>query len=139
MEEVFTILRNFEHENQTFCESVVHLETNQVLTSLRCISTMQPQPKELWICLPHKFDGACSKFQNFVNQMCLVIRLHPHWFPIGPTQIGFISILLLGKTLVWFAPLLEHQAPFLNNFETFLKKFNATFGKLDKERISSIT
>jgi hypothetical protein len=37
----------------------------------------------------------------------------------------------------WFAPLWEHQSPLLNNFETFFEEFIATFGNLDKERMSS--
>jgi hypothetical protein len=36
-------------------------------------------------------------------------------------------------TLVWFAPLLEHQSPLFNDFETFFEKFNAIFFNLDKE------
>jgi hypothetical protein len=40
--------------------------------------------------------------------------------------------------LVWFTPLLEHQSPLFNNFEAFLRKFNATFGDFDKEFMSSI-
>jgi hypothetical protein len=43
-----------------------------------------------------------------------------------------------SKALALFAPLLEHQSPLLNNFETFLEKLNATFGDLDKECMSSI-
>jgi hypothetical protein len=39
---------------------------------------------------------------------------------------------------VWFALLLKQQAPLFNNFETFLKNFNASFGDLDKERTSNI-
>jgi hypothetical protein len=46
MEEVLIIFRNLEHENQALCESVAHLQTNQALTCLGCISTTQPQPKE---------------------------------------------------------------------------------------------
>jgi hypothetical protein len=45
---------------------------------------------------------------------------------------------LLGTTLGWFAHLLEHQSPLSNNFEVFLKKFNATFGDLGKERTFNI-
>jgi hypothetical protein len=78
MGKILTILRNFEHENQALCESIAHLQANQVSTSLGCISTTQPQPKEPRINLPNKFDGTHSKFQSFVNQMCLVIRLHLH-------------------------------------------------------------
>jgi len=46
-----------------------------------------------------------QRFQGFVNQMCLVIpwsfTLHHHWYPIGPTQIRFIGILLSSMALVW--------------------------------------
>jgi len=74
MEEVLVVLRNLEHENQAFGEYVVHLQTNQASTSLGCISTTQPQPKESHINLPDKFDGTCSNFRGFVNQVCLVIN-----------------------------------------------------------------
>jgi hypothetical protein len=67
VEEVFVVLRNLEHENQTLREFIVHFQTNQVSTSLGCISGIQPQPKEPCISLPYKFDGTCSKFQGFVN------------------------------------------------------------------------
>ncbi len=90
------------------------------------------------INLLDKFDNTHSKFQGFVNQMHLVIRLHPHWYPIGPIQIGFIGILFLGITLVWFTLLMEHQSPLLNDFEAFFEKFNATFGDFDKEHMFSM-
>jgi hypothetical protein len=69
------------------------------LTFLGCIYATQPQPKEPWINLPNKFDGTCSKFRNFVNQVCLVIQLHLHQYPTGLTQIGFISTLLSSMAL----------------------------------------
>jgi hypothetical protein len=62
------------------------MQTNQALTSLGCISTTQPQPKEARINQPNKFIGTRSKFRSFVNQMCLVIQLHPHRYPNGPIQ-----------------------------------------------------
>jgi hypothetical protein len=46
MEQVFAVFKNLEHENQALRESIVHLQTNQALTSLGCILTTQPQPKE---------------------------------------------------------------------------------------------
>jgi hypothetical protein len=58
----------------------------------------------------------------------LAIQFHPHHYPNGPTQIGFISTLLLGMALAWFTHLLECQYPLLNNFEDFIEKLNATFG-----------
>jgi hypothetical protein len=38
MEKVFVVFRNLEHENQTLCEFVVHLQTNQASTYLGCVS-----------------------------------------------------------------------------------------------------
>jgi hypothetical protein len=76
--------------------------------------------------------------QSFVNQVCLVIQLHPHRYPTNPTQVGLISTLLLGTTLAYFTPFLEHQSPLLNNFEAILEEFNSTFGDLDKEHTSNI-
>jgi hypothetical protein len=73
MEEVLVVLRNLVQENQALHEFVVDLQTNQVLTSLGCISKTQPQPKEPQINLLYKFDGTCSKFQGFVNQVHLII------------------------------------------------------------------
>jgi hypothetical protein len=32
--------------------------------------------KEPQISLPKKFDDTWSKFQSFVNQVCLIIQLH---------------------------------------------------------------
>jgi hypothetical protein len=49
-----------------------------------------------------------------------------------------MNTLLSGTTFAWFTPLLEHQSSLLNNFEAFLKKLNATFGDLDKERMSNM-
>ncbi len=108
MEEVLVVLRNFEQENQILHEYVVHLQTNQASTSLGCISTTKPQQKKPWISLFDKFDGTCSKFRGFVNQLCIIIQLHPHQYLTSLTQVAFISILLSNIAFVWFAPLLEH-------------------------------
>jgi hypothetical protein len=69
--------------------------------------------------------------------MRLIIQLHPHQYPTNLIQFGFISTLLSSMVLVWFAHLWEHHSPLFNNFKTFLEEFNATFGDLDKERMSS--
>jgi hypothetical protein len=73
MEEVLVVLRNLEQENQALYESIVHLQTNHALSSLGCISTTEPQPKEPWINLLDKFDDIHSNFQGFVNLVHLVI------------------------------------------------------------------
>jgi hypothetical protein len=62
MEEILVVLRNLEQENQALHEYIVHLQTNHALTSLGCISTTKPQPKEPRIGLPDKFDGTHSRF-----------------------------------------------------------------------------
>jgi len=41
MEEILIVLRDLEHENQEFCEFVVHLQTNQASTSLGYILATQ--------------------------------------------------------------------------------------------------
>jgi hypothetical protein len=48
VKEILVVLRNLEQENQTLCEFVVHLQTNQGLVFLRCIF--------------EKFDGTRSNF-----------------------------------------------------------------------------
>ncbi len=78
-------------------------------------------------------NGTRSKFRGIINQMCLVIQLHLHWYPTNPAQVGLISTLLSSTTLVWFPPLLEHQSPSFNDFETFFEEFYATFGDSDKK------
>jgi hypothetical protein len=65
MEEIFLVLRNFEQENQTFREFVAHLQTNQTSTSLGCVSTTQPKPKEPQISLLTKFDKNMFKVLKF--------------------------------------------------------------------------
>ncbi len=117
---------------------MAYLQTNQISTSLGCISIVQPQQKESWISLHDKLDGRWSKFQGLVNQMHLVIRFHLHRYPTGLAQVGLIGTLLSSIALVWFIPSLEHQSPLFNEFEIFLEEFNATFGNLDKECTSNI-
>jgi hypothetical protein len=99
MEEVLNVLRNIKLENQTLCEYITHLQTNQASTSLGCISTTQPRPKMPWINLPNKFDNTGSKFQGFVNQVHLVTQLHPHWYPTSPTQVELINTLFVKHDL----------------------------------------
>jgi hypothetical protein len=52
------------------------------------------QVKEPQINFLNKFDGMCSKFQGFLNQVQLVISLHPDCYPNNLAQVGFIGTLL---------------------------------------------
>jgi len=70
MEEVFIILKNLEKESQTLRKFIAHLQTNQVQTSLGCISTTQFQPKEPHINLPNKFDGTRLKLFKVLSTKC---------------------------------------------------------------------
>jgi hypothetical protein len=45
--------------------------------------------------------------------------------------------LLSSITLAWLTPLLEHQSPLLNNFESFFEKFGASFSDSNKECITT--
>ena len=40
-------------------------------------SGLQIQPREPKICLPAMFDGTRSQFHGFLNQVRLVIQMHP--------------------------------------------------------------
>jgi len=83
------------------------------------------------------FNITCSKFQGFVNQICFIIQLHEHYYRDDWTQVGLIGTLLSSATLAWFAPLLDCQSPFLNNFKAFLKKIGVSFIDLNKNLIAT--
>ena len=83
-------------------------------------SSPQGLHKEPKIGLPVKFDGTRSQFRGFLNQVRLVMQMHPSRYPIDASRVGLIGMLLSGSALAWFAPLLEKQSPLLNNFEDLL-------------------
>jgi hypothetical protein len=115
MEEVIVAFKHIQQKNQSFRESITHLQGNQTLT------TFGNNLKEPRINLPDKFDSTRSKFRGFVNQVHFTIQRHQHCYSNDRTQVGFIGTLLSDTTLTWFAPFLECQCLLLNNFETFLK------------------
>ena len=90
--------------------------------------------KEPKISLPAKFDGSRAHFRGFINQVRLVIQMHPTRYPTDSSRVGLVGTLLTGTTLSWFAPLLEANSPLLNNFEEFIKEFKACFGDTDSVR-----
>ena len=69
--------------------------------------------KEPKIGLPVKFDGTRSQFRGFLNQVQLVIQMHPSRYPSDVSRVGLVGTLLSGSTLTWFAPLLEKEPPLL--------------------------
>ena len=112
---------------------VLQLETT--LRSLHQQSSMQQtSPKEPKICLPGKFDGNRSQFRGFINQVRLVIHMHPNRYPTDAAQVGLVGTLLTGTALAWFAPLLEKKSPLLQDFEGFIREFQENFGDTDSVR-----
>ena len=93
--------------------------------------------KEPKISLPAKFDGSRAHFRGFINQVRLVIQMHPMRYPADSSQVGLVGTLLTGTALSLFAPLLEANSPLLNNFEEFIKEFKACFGDTDSVRTVS--
>ncbi|CAG8593375.1 22784_t:CDS:1, partial [Cetraspora pellucida] len=53
------------------------------------------------------------------------------------TQVKLLGSLLAGPALAWFVPLLEKELALLNNFDSFIREFEAIFGDSDKIRIAT--
>ena len=105
-----------------------------VLSLRQQASTSQSLLKEPKISLPTKFDGTRSQFRGFLNQVRLIIHMHPNRYPTDATRVGLVGTLLTGTALAWFAPLLEKKSPILENFDTFINEFQASFGDTDSVR-----
>jgi hypothetical protein len=105
-----------------------------LLTMRQQASGLQIQPREPKISLPAKFDGTRSQFRGFLNQVRLVIQMHPNRYPTDISQVGLVGTLLTGTALAWFAPLLEKNSPLLHKFDEFIKEFQASFGDTDSVR-----
>ena len=45
--------------------------------------------------------------------------------------MGLICTLLIGTTLAWFAQLVEKHSPLFEDFEGFIKEFEASFEDID--------
>ena len=107
------------------------LETTLLQWQAAEVQTLSKEPK---ISLPAKFDGTRSQFRGFLNQVRLVIKLHPSRYPTYVSRVGLVGTLLIGTALSWFAPLLERHSPLLEDFEGFVNEFQANFGNTDRIR-----
>ena len=56
-------------------------------------SSPQGYHKDPKIGLPMKFDGTRSQFMGFLNQVRLVIQMHPSRYPTDASRIGLIGTL----------------------------------------------
>ena len=95
---------------------------------------VQNSVREPKISLLAKFDSTRSQFRGFLNQVRLVIQLHPSRYPTDVARVGLVGTLLSGTALAWFAPFLEKRSPLLEDFEGFIKDFQASFGDTDSTR-----
>ncbi len=101
---------------------------------LPALAIVAPEPK---ISLPEKFDGTRLKFRSFVNQVRLIMQLHPRRYFDDTTHVGFTGTLFTGTTAAWFAPILETSSPLRQEFNAFMAEFEAVFGDSDKARTSA--
>ena len=95
-------------------------------------TTSSKKANEPRVGLPKKFDDTCSKFQEFVNQVRLIIIFQSQRYPTDATRMGLVGTLLTGQTLSWFVPLFEKNAAILSSFKAFLGVFSKAFGEHDK-------
>jgi hypothetical protein len=76
MEEILIVLKHMQQKNHSLHEYIIHFQSTQILTLLKCVHTTPPHAKEPRVSLLDKFEGMCSKYQGFFNQVHLVTRFH---------------------------------------------------------------
>jgi hypothetical protein len=65
------------------------------------------------------------------------MQLHPRCYFDDTTRVGFVGTLLTGTAAAWFAPILVTSSLLLQNFNTFMAKFEVVFEDSDKARTSA--
>ena len=75
------------HEYEVLSTRVHQLEAT-ILALWEQAAGVQKSIKEPKISLPAKFDGTRSLFRGFLNQVRLVIQLHPNRYPTNATRVG---------------------------------------------------
>ncbi len=93
--------------------------------------------KEARISLPDKFDGTRSLYRGFIGQVKNVICVHSSHYVTGRERVGLIGSLLTKAAQSWFTPLVEKNSPLLDNYEEFLRQFEAIFGEHDRSRVAA--
>ena len=134
LRQIVNALEHLRQENNELRNMVSHLQAPPPSPQTLSTPTQYREPK---IALPEKFDGSRSKFRGFLNQIRLIIQLHPHRYPDDSTQVGLIGSLLIGTALAWLAPLIESNDAILRNFPVFVHEFEATFGEADKAQVAA--
>lgn len=93
--------------------------------------------KEAHISLPDKFDGTRSLYRGFIGQVKNVICVQSSRYAMGRDRVGLIGSLLTKAAQSWFTPLVEKNSPVLDNYEEFLRQFEAIFGEHDRSRVAA--
>ncbi len=134
--QILAALQHLQQENVVLRDSVTRLQNQPPPPALvfPALAMVTPEPK---ISLPEKFDGTRLKFRGFVNQVRVIMQLHPRRYFDDTTRVGFIGTLLTGTAAAWFAPILETSSPLLQDFNAFMAKFEVVFGDSDKARTSA--
>ncbi|CAG8666591.1 13661_t:CDS:1 [Cetraspora pellucida] len=132
---ILLVLQQIQQENQLLRQE--NMDFCNKLNQLQLQEETLNHPKELKVSLLDKFDRTRSKFRGFLNQIRLIIRLQPSRYPNDRTQVGLLGSLLVGPALAWFALLLEKESPLLNDFNGFVREFEATFGDSEKVRTAA--
>ncbi len=129
-------LQHLQQENVVFRDLVTRLQNQPppLAPVLPALAMVAPEPQ---ISLPKKFDGTRLKFRGFVNQVRLIMQLHPRHYFDDTTHVGFVGTLLTRTAAAWFAPILETSSPLLQDFNAFMVEFEAVFGDSDKARTSA--
>jgi len=86
--------------------------------------------KEAHISLPDKFDGTRSLYRGFIGQVKNVICIQSSRYATGRDRVGLIGSLLTKAAQSWFTPLVEKNSPVLDNYEEFLRQFEAILGSM---------
>jgi hypothetical protein len=134
--QILAALQHLQQENVVLRDSVTRLQNQPPPSApvLPALAMVAPKPK---ISLPENFDGTCLKFRGFVNQVHLIMQLHPRRYFDDTTRVGFVGTLLTGTSATWFVPILETSSPLLQDFNAFMAEFEAVFGDSDKAKTSA--
>jgi len=134
--QILAALQHLQQKNAMLRDSVTCLQNQPPPPTLVPLAlamvALKPQ-----INLPEKFDGTHLKFRGFVSQVRLIMQLHSCRYFDDTSHVGFVGTLLTGTVAAWFAPILETSSPLLQDFNTFMAKFEAVFGDNDKARTSA--
>src|SRR2546421_18914 len=78
-----------------------------------------------------------SLYCVFIGQVKNIICVHSSCYVIGRDRVGLIGSLLTKAAQSWFTPLVEKNSLVLDNYEEFLRQFEAIFGEHDRSWVAA--